>query len=85
MVDHRNIAEDLYFVRIGSDSLDEVRAFQSRSGAAAYFRRIAAELAQYGQAIEGSIHIAPRLSDIVEYPDYVLSLGPRGGLRIERA
>ena len=77
--------QDLFFVRIGPDTLDDVRAFQSKSGAVAYFRRVAEELARYGQQIDGTVHIAPRLSDIVEYPDYVLSLGPRGGVKIERA
>jgi hypothetical protein len=47
------------------------------------FRRTAEDLDRFGQAIEASVHIAPKRSEIAEYPDYVLSLGPRGGLKVK--
>jgi hypothetical protein len=76
---------NLYFLRIGNDYLEDSRAYQTKRGAVAAFGRVARDLARYGQAIEASIHIAPRPADTVEYPDFVLSLGPRGGVRVESA
>ena len=80
-----NTLKNLYFVRIDSDYLEDAKAFQTKSGAIAYFRRTASELAQYGQSCVASVHIAPRKSDVVEYPDFLLSLGSRGGVRVENA
>jgi hypothetical protein len=74
---------NLYFLRIDNDYLKDSKAFNTKSGAVAFFRRTATELARYGQACTASIHIAPRMDDVVEYPDFVLSLGVRGGVRIE--
>ncbi len=48
------------------------------------FRTIAEALAQYEQKYEATVHIADNEDEIAEYPDYVLSLGPRGGLKVER-
>lgn len=48
------------------------------------FTYTARELARYGQSIEASIHIADNRDELDEYPDYVLSLGSRGGLVKER-
>lgn len=48
------------------------------------FKEVAQELDWYGQRIEASIHIAKTRDGIHEYPDYVLSLGPRGGLVKQR-
>jgi hypothetical protein len=77
--------KNLYFLRIGEDYLDDARAYRTKRGAVAAYGRVARELDQYGQTIEASIHIAPRPADAVEYPDFVLSLGPRGGVRVESA
>ena len=77
--------KNLYFVRIDNDYLEDAKAFQTKSGAVAYFRRTAQELYQYGQSCSATIHIAPRRADVVEYPDFVLSLGERGGVHIEQA
>jgi hypothetical protein len=77
--------KNLYFLRIGEDYLEDARAYQTKRGAVAAFGRVARELDQYGQKIDASIHIAPRPADTVEYPDFVLSLGPRGGVRVESA
>lgn len=72
------------FLRVGSDSLDEAYRCPTIRDALDDFRAIAEELARFEQPIEGSVHIAPHQDDVVEYPDLVLSLGPRGGLRVER-
>lgn len=35
--------------------------------------------------LAATVHIATSRSAIAEYPDYVLSVGPRGGIRLEKA
>ena len=77
--------KNLYFLRIDNDSLDEARAYQTLAGAKRAFRIVAAELWRYGQACSATVHIAPRPAELVEYPEYVLMLGPRGGLQVDRA
>ena len=47
------------------------------------FEATARELDGYGQKIEASIHFVDAKGDyFAEYPDRVLSLGPRGGLKV---
>jgi hypothetical protein len=75
----------LYFLRLGSDDLDQARPYRTRAAAIAAYGYDAHDLAEYGQALDGSIHLAPSRAELVEYPDLVLSLGPRGGIRVERA
>lgn len=58
--------------------------FESLAQATEFFGREAQDLARFGQRIEATLHIAPRRSEIAEYPDYVLTLGPRGGIKRER-
>jgi hypothetical protein len=77
--------KNLYFLRIGEDYLEDARAYQTKRGAVAAYSRVARDLARIEQRIDASIHIAPRPADTVEYPDFVLSLGPRGGVRVESA
>ena len=74
-----------YYLRIGSDYLDQAVGFTSRAAALGEFHATARELDRYGQRVEASLHIADSRSDLQEYPDFVLRLGPRGGLRCERA
>lgn len=73
------------FLRIGGDTLEEVEVCCNLAEAKRRYYRGAVQLLQYDQRIEATIHIADRIEDVVEYPDYVLSLGPRGGLKCERA
>lgn len=47
------------------------------------FHRSATELDRYGQKHVCSLHIANTQAEVAEYPDKILSLGPRGGLRVE--
>lgn len=74
-----------YYLRMGSDYLDQAVGFTTKSAALDEFEETARELDRYGQSIEASLHIADSRRDLQEYPDFVLSLGPHGGLRCERA
>ena len=78
-----------FFLRMGTDSLDDAVAYpvvyRSLESCKNVFREVANDLARYGQEIEATVHIAESRDALDEYPDYVLSLGPRGGLRCERA
>ena len=71
------------FLREGSDYLEDARRMPSLAAAKEEFRLAAEELIGYGQPHEATIHIAKTKEELVEYPDFVLSLGPRGGLRCE--
>ena len=71
------------YLRVGDDTLDEVTEYSSIRSAALAFQREAEDLARFDQPLEASLHFAPSKDEVVEYPDRVLSLGPRGGLRIE--
>jgi hypothetical protein len=73
------------YLRTGDDALEDAVAFYTIGSAVRDFEATARELDGYGQRIEASIHIASDFEELVEYPDYVLSLGPRGGLRKEAA
>lgn len=74
-----------YFLRLGSDYLEDAAAYRRKSSAVAVFAESARELARYGQRLEASIHVADTRDELAEYPDFVLSLGPRGGVRVEAA
>lgn len=72
-----------YFLRIGDDTLESARPYRTKAAALAAFADVALDLWRYGQRVTASIHMAPSLDDVVEYPDLVLNLGPRGGVRVE--
>lgn len=72
------------FLRMGSDYLDDAREFNTQADAVDHFRSTAKQLARYGQTIEASLHFAPSRELVAEYPDRTLSLGPRGGVQVER-
>lgn len=71
-----------YFLRLGSDDLDQARRYRTRADAVAAFGAVARELARYGQGLDASVHLAASRAELDEYPDLVLSLGPRGGVRV---
>lgn len=73
------------FLSYSTDYLDDAVYFSSVVQAVEDFRLCAEDLARFEQKIEATIHIAPTREEVVEYPDYVLSLGPRGGVKKERA
>jgi hypothetical protein len=68
----------------GASLEPEYETYHTKQECLASFRRTAEDLDRFGQAIEASVHVAPKRAEIAEYPDYVLSLGPRGGLKVER-
>ena len=77
--------KNFWFLRIGSDAVEEALRFANKRDAVAEYRRVANELAQYGQAIDASLHIAPSRAEVVEYPDFVLSLNESGRVVTEQA
>ena len=70
------------FLRYSTD-YDEYERHATKADACAAFSETAEELDRYGQRIEASLHMAPSEDEIAEYPDFVLSLGPRGGLVVQ--
>lgn len=72
------------YLRIDSDTLEEAQAYPSIKAAVDVYTATATELAGYGQECVASIHLAITREDLQEYPDFVLSLGPKGGVRRER-
>ena len=72
------------FLRMGNDPLEAAIQHGTKADAIAEFRESADELARYGQPIEATLHYAASFDDLAEYPDFALSLGPRGGTRCER-
>lgn len=61
--------------------------YRSMAEAREEFLLTARELDRFGQAMTATLHMRDeRVHDepkMAEYPDYVLSLGPRGGLKLE--
>ncbi len=74
----------LVFLRVDNDSLDDARPFNTLRGAKARFRHIASELARYDQDCVATVHYARRRDELNEYPEYILELGPRGGVIVSR-
>lgn len=62
-----------YFLRIGSDCLEDATPYRTLSAAKQAFKTVAEELDRYGQSIEATIHMADKASETVEYPDLLLS------------
>lgn len=77
--------EKYWFLRIGNDALEEASRYDTKRDAVTAYKDVAKELAYYGQSIEASLHIAPTSDEVVEYPDYVLSLTEHGSVHIEQA
>jgi hypothetical protein len=74
-----------YYLLLESDSIEEAIKCPSVRSAKTKYSEIARELDRYGQSIDATVHISASRSAIEEYPDYILSIGPRGGVRVERA
>lgn len=70
-----------YWLRMGDDYLDRAAPYGAKREALAVFQDAAQDVARFGQKLEGSIHLAPSREELAEYPDFVLTLGPRGGLQ----
>lgn len=74
----------IVYLRFADDYLADSIRFKSKKTAVEYFANTARELARYGQKIEATLHVGQSLEEIVEYPDFILSLGPRGGIVCEK-
>lgn len=74
-----------YYLRMGCDPVEKAIRMDSKASAIEAYRTAAQELAQYEQSLEGAIHLAECRDELVDYPDFVLSLGPRGGVRCTAA
>lgn len=73
------------YLRIGSDYLEDASRCQSVNHAVDKYRSMVDEFNRFGNTPpEASIHIAKSKDELQEYPDFVLSAGPRGGVRKER-
>lgn len=74
----------IIYLCFAGDYLSDSKRFESKKAAIDHFTDTARELARFDQKIEASLHIGKSLDEISEYPDFVLSLGPRGGIVCER-
>ena len=72
-----------WFLRMGGDCLDDALIFKTKTAAINKFQRVAQELASYDQDLEASLHLALNRNTLNEYPEYVLMLGPRGGVQVQ--
>jgi hypothetical protein len=70
--------------RIDADTLDDAKLYPSMRAAIEAYAETARELDRYGQKCEASLHFARNREELQEYPDRVLSLGPKGGIKVER-
>lgn len=70
-----------YYLRIGTDTLDEAKRYRNVKEATDAFRKVSSELHQYGQSITASLHIAASREEIVEDADYLFETGRNGGAR----
>lgn len=75
----------LYYLIFDGDSIDRVTGYPNKASAIYAFAKAARQLRGFGQELGAALHIAECRANVVEYPDFVLSIGPRGGIRCERA
>lgn len=85
------------FLQIGGDFIEDSIPCDSVDDAVWEYRRYVKDVMRFQDtADEAAIHLidnSPSLAElrpdprdrITDYPDYVLSVGPRGGIRKERA
>lgn len=81
----REIAMKTTYLVFSGEYLVQAQRHCSKASAIEAFRDVAVELDCYDQRIEAALYYAEKRSEIAEYPDFLLSLGPRGGVKIERA
>lgn len=72
------------YLRVGNDPLEDATRHETIADAKADFKAIADDLGRFGQTINATLHIAPDFDSVVEDPDYLLEIGPRGGLVCSR-
>lgn len=70
-----------YYLRMGSDYLEDAKPYRSKAEAIAAYRKTAEELDRYGQSIEATLHSEP----LQEYPDFVLTYTRKGAVKCLQA
>lgn len=83
--EYTETVKNKYFLRMGSDYLSDAKPYKTKKAAIEQFSETARELLRYGQKIEASIHVAPSMDQVSEYPNFILTVGPKNGIRCERA
>lgn len=73
------------YLRVGGEALEVAVAHPSITRAVASYQRTMESLHALGQDVTASIHVAPTRAAVAEYPDYILSRGPRGGVVKKKA
>lgn len=73
-----------YFLAYPRDYASDFEEYPTKKAALAAFRKTGRELARVGQYSEAVLYKADTRSEVRDYPDFVLSYGPRG-VRVERA
>ena len=67
------------FLRLGDDPLEDAEYHPTIRSAMAVYQSAAIQLNRYGQRLDATLHLVDGPDDTpVEYPDYVLELGPSG-------
>ena len=78
-----------FFLVLASDHISDrkrVMVFDTKRDAVSHYRSVADDFLRFSDvAPEATIHVAPSYAEAVEYPDFVLSIGPRGGTQVEAA
>ena len=77
------------YIRFDNQYLEDAELCDSITEAKRYFADTARDLGRYyGQKVTASLHLYDRRvtegKHCQEYPDFLLSVGPRGGVRVER-
>ena len=73
------------YLRFGAEYLEDAERYASIARAVKAYRRYAKAALSHGSTPDdASIHIAAAHEELQEYPDWMLSVGPRGGLLKER-
>ena len=73
-----------HYLAYPRDYASDFEEYPTKKAALAAFRKTGRELARVGQYSEAVLYRANDRADIREYPDFVLSYGPRG-VHVERA
>lgn len=73
------------YLRLGDDNLSDAELYATKREAVAAFASVARELGRWGQRLTASLHFAETRDELDEYPDFILSIGPRGGVNVEAA
>ena len=71
-------------VLLECDTFATPKAFRTKRRAILWFLRTATDLARIGQTFSATLHYGSK-DDFSDCPDCILTLGPRGGVKVEKA